>query len=170
MKLVFGARIRPTAGDLYFGSLLDEGQVRPRKGRPSHGARAGCWLLLRHCWPPKQYKVVSIPKPGHYCKAPLNTNAFSEALTYGNTQFYLQTSHTCLYSPAAEHQRPWGGAGTHFSLYRPTITSERLNIGRSNFAVRYIVQKSCLSSKVKMKGQRSRSPGTKNEKLLSHPH
>ena len=51
-----------------------------------------------------------------------------------------------------------------------TITSERLNVGRSNFAVRYAVPKSRPSSKVKGKGQRSRSPGTKNEKLLSHPH
>jgi len=49
------------------------------------------------------------------------------------------------------------------------LTSERLNVGRSNLAVRYIVQKSRPSSKVKVKGQRSRSPGTKNEKLLSHP-
>ena len=31
------------------------------------------------------------------CKAPLNTTCvFSKALRYGNTQFYLQTSHTCL--------------------------------------------------------------------------
>jgi len=37
------------------------------------------------------------------------------------------------------------------------------NVGRSNLAVRYIVQKSRSSSKVKVKGQRSRSPGTKNE-------
>jgi len=37
------------------------------------------------------------------CKAPLNAIAFSKALRYGNTQFYLQTCHTRLYSPAAEH-------------------------------------------------------------------
>jgi len=48
------------------------------------------------------------------CKAPLNTIAFSKALRYGNTQFYLQTCHTCLYSPAAEHHRPL--AGTHFTI------------------------------------------------------
>jgi len=29
-------------------------------------------------------------------------------------QFYLQTSHTCLYSPAAKHHRPL--AGTHFTI------------------------------------------------------
>jgi len=55
-------------------------------------------------------------------------------------------------------------------LFVRTITSERLNVGRSNLAVRYIVQKSYPSSKVKVKGERSRSPGTENEKLLSHPH
>jgi len=48
------------------------------------------------------------------CKAPLNTKAFSKALRYGNTQFYLQTSHICLYSPAAEHHRHL--AGTHFTI------------------------------------------------------
>jgi len=52
-----------------------------------------------------------------------------------------------------------------------TITSERLNVGRSNLAIRYAVQKSRSSSKFKVKGQRSRSPGTKkDEKLLSRPH
>jgi len=48
------------------------------------------------------------------------------------------------------------------------ITSERLNLGRSNLAVRYIVQKSRRSSKVKIKGQGHQ--GQKIEKLLSHPH
>ena len=38
------------------------------------------------------------------------------------------------------------------------------HIGRSNLAVRYVVQKSRTSSKVKFKGQRSRSPGTKKRK------
>ena len=37
-------------------------------------------------------------------------------LRYGNTQFYLQTSHTCLYSPATEHHRP--SASTHFTIPR----------------------------------------------------
>ena len=50
------------------------------------------------------------------CKVPLNTNAFSKALRYGNTQFYLQTSHTCLYSPATEHHCRL--AGTHFIVPR----------------------------------------------------
>jgi len=48
------------------------------------------------------------------CKAPLNTITFCKALRYGNTQFYLQTSHTCLYSAAAKHDRPL--AGTHFTV------------------------------------------------------
>ena len=43
------------------------------------------------------------------------------------------------------------------------ITSERLNVGQSNLAVRYIVKNLAQV-------QRSRSPGTKNEKLPSHPH
>ena len=50
-----------------------------------------------------------------------------------------------------------------------TITAEGLNVGRSKLAVRYIAQKSRSLSRVKVKGQRSRLPGTKNEKLLSHP-
>ena len=41
-------------------------------------------------------------------------HAFSKALRYGNTQSYLQTSHTCLYSPATEHHHPL--AGTHFTV------------------------------------------------------
>jgi len=45
------------------------------------------------------------------CKAP---TAFSKALRYSNTQLYLQTSHTCLYSPATEHHHPL--AGTHFTI------------------------------------------------------
>ena len=32
------------------------------------------------------------------------------------TQFYLQTSHTCFYSPAAEHHHPL--VGTHFTVPR----------------------------------------------------
>ena len=53
-----------------------------------------------------------------------------------------------------------------------TITSERLNIGRSNLVVRCIVQKSHPNSKVKVKGQRSKVKVTrdKNERQLSHPH
>jgi len=50
------------------------------------------------------------------CKVPSNTIAFSKALRYGNTQFYLQTSHNCLYSPSAEHHCPL--AGTHFTVPR----------------------------------------------------
>jgi len=56
-------------------------------------------------------------------------------------------------------------------LFVHTITSERLNIGRWNLAIRCIVQKSRPSSNVNVKGQRSRSPRTKTrKKLLSHPH
>ena len=50
-----------------------------------------------------------------------------------------------------------------------TITSERLSVGWWNLAVRCIVHKSRQSSNVKVRGQWSRSPGTKN-KLLSDPH
>jgi len=39
------------------------------------------------------------------------------------------------------------------SVFVRTITSERLNIRRSNLAVRYIVQTSCPSWNVKVKGQ-----------------
>jgi len=52
-------------------------------------------------------------------------------------------------------------------LFVRTITSERLNVGRSNLAIRYIVQKSRPSSKIEVKGQSSRSPGTKNEKTVA---
>jgi len=49
-------------------------------------------------------------------------------------------------------------------LFVRKVTFERLNIGRSNLAIRYNVQKSRPSSKVKVKGQRSRSLGTKKRK------
>jgi len=49
-------------------------------------------------------------------------------------------------------------------LFVRTINSERLNIGRSNLAVRYTVQKSRPNSKVMVKGQRLRSLGTKKRK------
>ena len=48
-------------------------------------------------------------------------------------------------------------------MFVRTITSERLHVGRSNLAVRYVVQKFRPSSKVKVKGQ---SSSTKIEKLL----
>jgi len=51
-----------------------------------------------------------------------------------------------------------------------TITSERLNIRRWNLAIWCDIQKSRPSTNVKVKGQRSRSPGTKKENVLSHPH
>ena len=41
------------------------------------------------------------------CEVPLNTVAFFKVLRNGNTQFYLQTSHICLYSPATEHHHFW---------------------------------------------------------------
>jgi len=46
------------------------------------------------------------------------------------------------------------------SVFVRTITSERLNVRRSNLVVRYTVQKSSPNSKVKVKRQRSRSPRT----------
>jgi len=54
-------------------------------------------------------------KPGYFCKAPLNTNTLSIPLRYGNTQFCLQTSHTCLYCPATEHHCHL--ADTHIDVY-----------------------------------------------------
>jgi len=47
-------------------------------------------------------------------------------------------------------------------LFVRTITSERLNVGRSNLAVRYVVQKSHPSSKVKVEGQSYREQKMKN--------
>jgi len=49
-------------------------------------------------------------------------------------------------------------------LFVRTITSERLNVGQSNLTFSYTVQKSRPSSKVKVKGQNSRSPGAKKRK------
>jgi len=49
-------------------------------------------------------------------------------------------------------------------MFVRSITSKWLNIGWSNLAVKCIVQKSRPSLKVKVKGQRSRSPGTKKRK------
>jgi len=54
-------------------------------------------------------------------------------------------------------------------LFVCMITYERLNIGQSKLAARYTVQKSLPNSKITVNGQRSRSPGTENEKLLSQP-
>jgi len=48
------------------------------------------------------------------------------------------------------------------------ITSERLNVGLWNLAIRCMVQKSHPSSNLGVKGQGHQ--GQKNEKLLSHPH
>ena len=48
------------------------------------------------------------------------------------------------------------------SVFVRTITSERLNVERSNLAVRYVVQKSRPSSKVKVKGQGQQEQKTKN--------
>jgi len=49
-------------------------------------------------------------------------------------------------------------------LFVSTITSERLNVGWWNLADTCILQKSRRSSNVKVKGQRSRSSGTKKGK------
>ena len=50
------------------------------------------------------------------------------------------------------------------SLFVNTITSELVNVGWWNLAIRYTVQKSPQSSNVKVNGQKSRSPGTKKTK------
>jgi len=47
-------------------------------------------------------------------------------------------------------------------LFVRTIPSERLNVGQSTFAVRYTVQKSRPSSKVKVKGKATRDKKKKN--------
>ena len=47
-------------------------------------------------------------------------------------------------------------------MFFRTITSERLNLAPSNLAVRYVVQKSHPSSKVKVKGQGHQGQKTKN--------
>ena len=47
-------------------------------------------------------------------------------------------------------------------LFVRMITSEWLNIQRSSLAVRYVVQKSLPSSKVKVKGQGQQGEKTKN--------
>ena len=66
-------------------------------------------------------QIMHIKVNPDICKAPLNTkiNAFSKPLRCGNTQFYLLTSHGCLYAPAAEHHRPL--AGTHFVVPRRVV-------------------------------------------------
>jgi len=53
-------------------------------------------------------------------------------------------------------------------LFVNTITSERLNVRWWNLAVRCIVQKSRPSSNLGVKGQRSRSPGTKKNEKVRH--
>jgi len=62
----------------------------------------------------------------------------------------------------------FSGVCLFVSVFVRTITSGRLNVGRSNLAVRCIVQKSRSNSMVKVKDQGHR--GQKNEKLLTHPH
>ena len=48
------------------------------------------------------------------------------------------------------------------SMFVRMITSERLNVGRSNLSVRHIVQKSRPSLKVRIKGQGHQEQKTKN--------
>ena len=55
------------------------------------------------------------------------------------------------------------------SMFVRTITSEGLNVGRPSLAVRNTVQICRPSSKVKVKGQRSRSPGTKTKNCRVSP-
>jgi len=69
-----------------------------------------------------------------------------------------------FYSPAKRSEARWmfsvASVCLSMCLCICTITSERLNIGWSNLAVRCIVQKSCPSSNVKVKGQ-----GHKGQKM-----
>ena len=58
-------------------------------------------------------------------------------------------------------------------LFVRTITSERLNVGRSNLAVRLGVHCTKISPEFKGRGQKTKIKVTRdknNEKLLSHPH
>jgi len=73
--------------------------------RPRNLSRQICSCLIKS-------KKVTVNL--NICKAPLNIIAFSKALRYGHSQFYLQTCHTRLYSPEAEHHRLL--AGTHFTI------------------------------------------------------
>jgi len=77
-----------------------------------HSKRGGYYGDQHKCGGTKTFIKVNLIS----FKAPLNTIAFSKALRCGNTQCYLQTSHACLYSPAAEHHQPL--AGTHFTAPR----------------------------------------------------
>ena len=72
------------------------------------------------------HTVIGLKNWMDNCKASLNIDAFSQALGYGNTQFYLQTSHACLHSPAAEHHCPL--AGSHFiTLQSRQVTTTTLH-------------------------------------------
>jgi len=72
------------------------------------------------------------------------------------------------YAPAERIEARWmfsaASVCQFVCLFVRTIAVEWLNVGRSNLAVRCTVQKSRPRSTVKVKGQRSRSPGTEKEK------
>jgi len=62
------------------------------------------------------------------CEARLNTITFSKALRYGYTQFYLQTSHTCVYSPPQSITFGW------YSFY---CSTEDRRLSRPRWLVTY---------------------------------
>ena len=64
----------------------------------------------------------------------------------------------------------WIFSAVSVCVFDCTITSERLNLGWRNVAVRCIVQKYCPISNVKVKASKVKVTGTKNGKMLSHPH
>jgi len=71
--------------------------------------------LLWRCSQSQQNKSTTLRQVHNllYNQVLIVQNKFT---TNGNTQFYLQTSHSCLYSPATEHHRPL--AGTRFAIPR----------------------------------------------------
>jgi len=71
-------------------------------------------------------------KPGHLL-APLNTNCiFSKALRYGNTQFYLQTSHPVFTPQPQSISTIW--LVLNYSCYHST---EGIRLSRPGWLVTY---------------------------------
>jgi len=81
-----------------------------------------------------------------------------EQVRYRGTLQYLTTG---VYSEARWMFSAASVCLSVCSFFR-TITSERLNVGRSNLAVRYVVQTFRSSSKVEVKGQGHQRQKTKN--------
>jgi len=76
------------------------------------------------------------------CKVPLNTVAFSKVLRYGNAQFCLQTSHTCLYFQPQSITALWL---VRYSFYRPMEGRRLSRPGKVTWPV-----KTCATCTVKI--------------------